>query len=111
MLSGVPCPNYIKSVKIFNHTNELFEVNSKFESGKSTHTVISPGEKKLIEELKHEGSASYVDPIVSMDGHRAGQPHKPILHLKGSDAHCIEKRYYEITPNFMAVQGQEPAEI
>ena len=72
MLPGVPTPKYIRSVKIFNNTTDAFEVTSKFDSGKTTHTTISAGETKLIEELTQNGSAFFVDRILTMEGHRTG---------------------------------------
>lgn len=110
MLSGVPCPRYIRSVKIFNNSSQPFEVTATFDSGKTTHTTINVGEKKLIEETIDHGSMTSVDPILTMNGHPAGQAHKQILHLIQADAQSIEKRYYEITPNLIAVQGPEPVE-
>ncbi len=48
MQCGLPCPQYIKSVKINNKSAEAFKVSVTFDSGKSEDITIGSHEIKSI---------------------------------------------------------------
>lgn len=95
MQCGLPCPQYIKSVKINNKSAEVFKVSVTFDSGKSEDITIGSHEIKSIQNLLHQDGCSFVDPVKSLKGHSASKNNHS-LELTAADAKNIDRKYFEV---------------
>lgn len=71
---GVPCPNYIRSVKVCNKSNADFVIDVAFKSGKTGKYDVSHGSTRFVEEQVNQGTFTTIDEIVKVDGHPKNHP-------------------------------------